>query len=71
MPLDEFKNIPHIQSVDKKNDFYDFRADNAEEVLLSLVEFAKSRGIKILSLRIERSTLEDVFLSLTGRELRD
>ncbi len=71
LPLDEFKNIPHIQSVDKKNDFYDFRADNAEEVLLSLVEFAKSRGIKILSLRIERSTLEDVFLSLTGRELRD
>src|SRR3990167_2016347 len=71
LPNEKLKNIPHVQSISSENDFYDFWVSNPEEVLLRLVEFAKSRGIKILSLRIERSTLEDVFLSLTGRELRD
>ncbi|TAN57660.1 ABC transporter ATP-binding protein [Patescibacteria group bacterium] len=71
LPDEELKNIPHVQSISSENDFYDFWVSNPEEVLLRLVEFAKSRGIKILSLRVERSTLEDVFLSLTGRELRD
>lgn len=71
LPMEDLKNIPHVQMVGQKDDFYDLRTANAEDVLLRLVEFAKSRDIKILSLNVKRSTLEDVFLNLTGRELRD
>lgn len=71
LQVEELKNIPNVEKASLQNDAYDLRVNGAEEALLRLVEIAQSRNIKILSLNVERSTLEDVFLNLTGRELRD
>ncbi|AFL95873.1 multidrug ABC transporter ATPase 3 [Thermococcus cleftensis] len=45
--------------------------DNAAEALPKLFEMAKENGIKILEVTYHRPTLNDVFLHLTGREIRD
>ncbi|ASA77810.1 ATP-binding cassette domain-containing protein [Thermococcus sp. 5-4] len=45
--------------------------DNAAEALPRLFELAKETDIKILEVTYHRPTLNDVFLHLTGREIRD
>jgi len=45
-----------------------FSVDNGEEFL---PEFIKGLGTKILSVNLRRPSLDDVFLKLTGREIRD
>ncbi|MPW39572.1 ATP-binding cassette domain-containing protein [Thermococcus sp. 101 C5] len=45
--------------------------DNAAEALPRLFELANERGIKIIEVTYHRPTLNDVFLHLTGREIRD
>ncbi|WP_048148405.1 ATP-binding cassette domain-containing protein [Palaeococcus ferrophilus] len=45
--------------------------ENAAEALPGLFELASEKGIKILEVTYHRPTLNDVFLHLTGREIRD
>ncbi|MFC2058021.1 ATP-binding cassette domain-containing protein [Chloroflexota bacterium] len=45
-----------------------FEVTNGEEFI---PDFVKDFGTKILSISLHRPTLDDVFLKLTGRELRD
>jgi ABC-2 type transport system ATP-binding protein len=40
------------------------------ELLATVTAWCASHGVLAEDLRIERRTLEDVFLELTGRELR-
>ncbi|AFK22964.1 ATP-binding cassette domain-containing protein [Pyrococcus sp. ST04] len=45
--------------------------ENATEALPKLFELAQKSGVKILEVTYHRPTLNDVFLHLTGREIRD
>ncbi len=45
--------------------------ENAAEALPRLFELANERGVRILEVTYHRPTLNDVFLHLTGREIRD
>ncbi|MFH1662994.1 MAG: ATP-binding cassette domain-containing protein [Chloroflexota bacterium] len=45
-----------------------FNIDNGDEFL---PDFIKGLGVKILSVNLRRPSLDDVFLKLTGREIRD
>ncbi|WP_148882098.1 ATP-binding cassette domain-containing protein [Thermococcus aciditolerans] len=45
--------------------------DNAAEALPELFELAKETGVRILEVTYHRPTLNDVFLHLTGREIRE
>jgi len=45
--------------------------DNVSEALPRLFELAKEKGVKIVEVTYHRPTLNDVFLHLTGREIRD
>ncbi len=54
--------------VRKDGDQLTFTVDNGEEFL---PVFIKESGIKIISISLRRPTLEDVFLKLTGREIRE
>ncbi len=55
-------------AVRKDGDQLSFNVDNGEEFL---PVFIKESGIKIASISLRRPTLEDVFLKLTGREIRE
>ena len=43
-----------------------FEADNIENALLSLLAQLKQKGTAILDLRVDRGTLEQHFISMTG-----
>jgi ABC-2 type transport system ATP-binding protein len=68
---EELGRLPEVTSV----------KEDAEEVLIytrdpgrtigGLLDLADSRGLELQNLGIRRATLEDVFLDLTGRALRD
>jgi ABC-2 type transport system ATP-binding protein len=49
---------------------YVIEGDLVPELLASVTTWCASHGVMTEDLRIERRTLEDVFLELTGRELR-
>jgi ABC-2 type transport system ATP-binding protein len=42
-----------------------------ERALPAVLELLAARGATVIDLGVHRPTLEDVFLSLTGRGLRD
>ena len=50
---------------------YEVAADDAQRTVVSLLEFARSRGLRVAHLDVKGADLEDVFLSMTGRKLRD
>ena len=49
---------------------YVIEGDLVPELLATVTAWCASNGVTTEDLRIERRTLEDVFLELTGRELR-
>jgi hypothetical protein len=46
-------------------------ADDAQRTVVSLLEFARARGLRVAHLDVKGADLEDVFLSMTGRKLTD
>lgn len=48
-----------------------FHVEKAEDVMPIVTEFLIKNGARILALEQTKPTLEDVFISLTGRKLRD
>ena len=44
---------------------------SVQETISALLEMAKRRGIELTNLFVRRATLEDVFLKLTGRRIRE
>ena len=45
--------------------------DNVERTLVALLQYAAARGVTVAHLQVHAPTLEDVFLKLTGRGLRE
>ena len=50
---------------------YEVVADDAQRTVVSLLEFARGRGLRVAHLDVRGADLEDVFLSMTGRKLTD
>lgn len=50
---------------------FDLEVSDSAETLGSFDAAMKKAGVKMTDFRVEPSTLEDVFLALTGKELRD
>ena len=50
---------------------YEVVADDAQRTVVSLLDFAHSRGLRVAHLDVKGADLEDVFLSMTGRKLTD
>ena len=50
---------------------YEVVADDAQRTVVSLLELARARGLRVAHLDVKGADLEDVFLSMTGRKLTD
>lgn len=64
--LKELENIPMVHTVRKEGDKIRLYTSNPPEVLESLFDYARAKGMKIISLNTLGPSLEDVFLKLTG-----
>ena len=66
-----FEDDPTITQVIESDQGYKVIAQKREDLLGDLFNYAKVHHVKLTALAIQTPTLEDVFLHLTGRKLRD
>ncbi|MBX4187912.1 MAG: ABC transporter ATP-binding protein [Candidatus Doudnabacteria bacterium] len=65
------QTLPGVDKVTESDGFYKLHCSNAQLALPSLFQRAREFDIEIRDLSLTEPTLEDVFLSLTGHQLRD
>ena len=71
VPVGEDIHLPGLQRVSREGPKTVLRTERLDETLGALAEWAKTSGVPLTGLATRTATLEDVFLHLTGRSLRD
>lgn len=69
--MDLAMEIPHVIDIEKKDADYIIKFENGISNLANLLEFIKEHNLTYTKLYSELPSLNDVFLELTGKELRD
>lgn len=69
--ISKIKNIPHVIDIEKREDDYIIKFENGLNNLSNLLDFIKENNLTYTKLYSQLPTLNDVFLELTGKELRD
>ncbi len=71
--LDEsaFANISGYHGATRRGDRWQLRVDSLAQSVPQLLATVEERGAKLQTLSTHAATLEDLFVALTGRELRD
>lgn len=67
----EFGGLPAVNLVEKTEEGFILYTKDSSATLQELVRLADRQGLRLSSLRTETANLDDVFLTLTGRELRE
>ena len=63
---DKLKGLSCVNDVSRLGDKFRLYVDDASEVILSLVDFARKNSLKIISINTLKPSLEDAFVKLTG-----
>ena len=71
LPLDAFRVLPGVISARVDAGAYALQVNAAHETIPALLGLLGSHGTSLTELRTHSPTLEDVFVSLTGRHLRE
>ncbi|WP_233144134.1 ABC transporter ATP-binding protein [Lottiidibacillus patelloidae] len=66
-----WNELPNVTKVTKKSNYIYIYSSNLQETLSHLLFICKEKSIIFQDLHIRAATLEDVFISLTGRRLRE
>jgi ABC-2 type transport system ATP-binding protein len=69
--LNDIKNLPNIISAEYKDNLLVAKSSRGKNNLVALLDYLKSKEIAIGKIYSEPPTLNDVFLEITGKELRD
>jgi len=69
--LDDIRSLPNIVSVELNGNLLVAKSDRGKNNLLPLLDYLKSKDIAFGKIYSEPPTLNDVFLEITGKELRD
>ncbi len=67
--LEGFDDVTSVQS--QASDTYRILTSNGSKTTTELVELAVKSGVEVKSLSVQNTTLDDVFVHYTGRQLRD
>jgi ABC-2 type transport system ATP-binding protein len=72
-PVDEdvLRQIEGVCAADRRDGTYRLQVDELHRVMPALLQELRRQGAQLAELRTHSATLEDVFVSLTGRRLRD
>lgn len=68
---DVVQGLPDVESVTARDHVFRIASANGPATTLALMQAAAERGIAVLSLSVQSTTLDDVFVHYTGRDLRD
>lgn len=69
--MEDLRLIPHVLDVEGSNKEYTIKFENGTNNLFNLLEFIKKQDLIYTKLYSQLPSLNDVFLDLTGKELRD
>ena len=69
--LETLQKLPEAQSVQAEDHVYRIVSYNGPRTTVELIEAARQADIEIASLSVQSTTLDDVFMHYTGRQLRD
>lgn len=69
--IDKIKNLDNVEDVDYSNGLLLITYKKGKNNLVELMDYLKKESIRYNKIFSERPTLNDVFLELTGKELRD
>jgi ABC-2 type transport system ATP-binding protein len=64
-------NLPNVSKVKKEGDDIVIYTSNIASVISGLLALASQRSTELSELSVRQATLEDVFLKLTGKRIRD
>ena len=67
--LESLEDVKSVQS--QASDSYRIMSSNGSKTTTELVEMAVKSNVEIKSLSVQNTTLDDVFVHYTGRQLRD
>jgi ABC-2 type transport system ATP-binding protein len=68
--LAQLRSIPFVESVMELGGAYALRSSDAPRALIELVKWMEAERIELLDLHVTRPTLEDTFIELTGKRIR-
>lgn len=69
--LKDLRGLDHLISLDYKDDILRLNFSKGDENLIKLISFLSEKNIEYKSISVEKPSLNDVFLELTGKDLRD
>ncbi|WP_047152811.1 ABC transporter ATP-binding protein [Aneurinibacillus tyrosinisolvens] len=69
--LSQLQQLKEVKQVDRRNEVFTLYTDYLQATLLDFIQFADYNGIRFADLQTRTATLEDVFLHMTGRSLRE
>ena len=68
---DRLKALPHVQSVTNEDHIFRIATSDGPATTMALVAATEAAGLAVRSLAVKSTTLDDVFVHYTGRDLRD
>jgi ABC-2 type transport system ATP-binding protein len=71
LPEESFRDLPGCHGCAPKAGAWQLRVDSLADAVPQLISIVEKHGAKLVTLSTHEATLEDLFVSLTGRELRD
>lgn len=71
LPPDALAHLPGVLCARRDAATWTLQVTAAHDTLPALLQLASQQGVRIVELRTHSPTLEDVFVSLTGRALRE
>ena len=64
-------SLPQVTSVSERDGVTHISSNNGPDTVGALMDTARSRGVTVRRVTVQGTTLDDVFLHYTGRQLRD
>jgi len=69
--METLKQLPDVQDVKADDHVFRIGSNNGPRTTSELIETARRAQVEITSLSVQSTTLDDVFMHYTGRQLRD
>ena len=69
--IDRLKTLPDVESIAEQENVFRISSHNGPATTMALMEAAASAAIPVHSLSVQSTTLDDVFVHYTGRQMRD
>ncbi len=69
--LEELRRLAQVAGVTQRDGLVHLASHDGPQTVAALMDLARARGVPVKKVTVQSTTLDDVFLHYTGRQLRD